>query len=200
LNFGPLLAAGLLAAAPVQNANGPSHAANTVQSDTVASVAAPSAPPAGAHVPASGEPAPDFTYQSRDYLWQNLHNMLEQGSVLLVFGASDELLRGLEGERERLVHAGVLPVAVIQRRDDAVWNVVRRNGLTYSLLADPRAVIAEQYGVVDPATHAARTTWFVVDRSCHVRASGEGAPRAGGWLALAYQALGHTDVEATGAH
>src|SRR5262249_44088706 len=64
---------------------------------------------------ASGHRAPDFQYQSYDDLWQNLHNVLEHGDVLLVFGASDVDLRTIERERETLVKGGVLPLAVVEK-------------------------------------------------------------------------------------
>jgi len=57
----------------------------------------------------SGTRAPDFQYQSYDAMWQHLHNVLEHGDVLLVFGATDVDLRTLERERESLMKSGVMP-------------------------------------------------------------------------------------------
>src|SRR5262249_53040199 len=110
----------------------------------------------------SGHRAPDFQYQSYDNLWQSLHNVLEHGDVLLVFGASDVDLRALEREREMLVKGGVLPLAVVEKPDHEVWASVRRLGLTYSLMADPRGAIGAQYGVFDAGLGRSSTSWFFI--------------------------------------
>ena len=189
MSFGPLLAAALLAAAPA-----PDSARSTpgVEHNAVTATA-------GAHptqVPANGEAAPDFTYQSQDYLWQNLHNLLEQGNVLLVFGAGDADLRALEREREALLGQGVVPVAVVDRHDQEVWGLVRRLGLSYSLLADPHSAIGEQYGVLDPAAKRCEPAWFVIDTHGRVRESGQGALPARDWAARTATALGLPDAGA----
>jgi len=97
----------------------------------------------------SGTRAPDFQYQSYDDLWQSLHNVLDHGDVLLVFGATDVDLRTLERERETLMKGGLVPLAVVEKSDRDVWASVRRLGLTFSLMADPRGAIGSQYGVYD---------------------------------------------------
>jgi len=195
LNLAPLFAAGLLAAAssdaPVNTPHPHASTRNNVLS--VATVVPESHRLPAA--PVAGDAAPDFSYQSNEYLWQSLHNMLEQGHVLLVFGASDDQLRSLERSREDLLHRGVVPVAVMERRDGDVWAIVRRLNLTYSLLADPHAAIAEQYGVLDPATHRSRPTWFVIDRQGHVRGTGQGVEPSRDWAQMAISALGLTDVK-----
>ena len=191
--FGPLFAAGLLAAV---SANSPASVApSRPTASPVASVSAAAPAPR----PVSGDTAPDFVYQSHEELWQSLHNMLEQGSVLLVFGAGDEQLRSLEQERDELVRQGILPVAVIERRDADVWSTVRRLNLTYSLLSDPKASIAEQYGVLDPAAHRAHAAWFVINRSGRISGAGESVSGSGEWTHLALQALGQSDIKAAGA-
>ena len=194
MNYGHLLAAALLAAAPTRNARdlAPAPAAPTVVSSP--------AEPAATVNPAVGDSAPDFMYQSRDYLWQHLRNLLEQGSVLLVFGATDDALRTLEREREELLHCGVIPVAVVGARESDVWRIVRRNDLTYSLLSDPHAVIAGQYGALDRAGRAPRPVWFVIDHAGRVRATGEGVSPGRDWTATAVTALGLSDVHEASAH
>jgi peroxiredoxin len=136
-----------------------------------------------------GKRAPDFQYQSYDALWQHLHNVLEHGDVLLVFGANDVDLRTLERERESLVKTGVMPLAVVERNDRDVWASVRRLGLTYSLLADPKGAIGTQYGVYDPGIGRSRSAWFVIDVKGKVRQAGGDTPSAG-WTAVAANALG----------
>jgi peroxiredoxin len=137
----------------------------------------------------AGSRAPDFQYQSYDALWQHLHNVLEHGDVLLVFGASDVDLRTLERERETLVKSGVMPLAVVEHNDRDVWASVRRLGLTYSLLADPKGAIGQQYGVFDASLGRSRSAWFVIDTKGRVRLSGGDMP-AQGWPTVAATALG----------
>ena len=137
----------------------------------------------------TGNHAPDFQYQSYDGMWQHLHNVLEHGDMVLVFGASDVDLRTLERERESLLKAGVMPLAVVEKNDRDVWASVRRLGLTYSLLADPKGAIGAQYGVFDPGIGRSRSAWFVIDVKGRVRQIGGELP-AQGWPALAATALG----------
>ena len=115
--FASLLAITLLAASPgaattdgnavqpvvlAKNTAAPAPAAAVTAPPTVASTpAAPADTPRPKY--GSGNRAPDFQYQSYDDLWQNLHNVLEHGDVLLVFGATDVDLRTIERERETLV-------------------------------------------------------------------------------------------------
>ena len=137
----------------------------------------------------AGNRAPDFQYQSYDGMWQHMHNVLEHGDMLLVFGASDVDLRTLERERETLLKAGVMPLAVVEKSDRDVWASVRRLGLTFSLLADPKGVIGAQYGVFDPGLSRSRSAWFVIDVKGRVRQVGGEMPSQG-WPALAATALG----------
>ncbi len=196
MNFGPLFAAALLAAASHPDVPG-SRPHPTVAHNAVSVSNAPQSVPSTPATPAVGEHAPDFAYQSHDYLWQNLHNMLEQGHVLLVFGASEQELRGLEREREELLRQGVLPVAVIEQRENDVWKLLRRTDVGYSLLADPHGAIAEQYGVYLAESRGARSAWFLVDQEGLVRESGAGSlPRE--WSGRTAVALGRSDVRTTG--
>jgi peroxiredoxin len=192
VSFATVFAVSLLAAA----SSSASVDANSVQpvaltsSPTVAATASgardrdPDKPSLNA-----GSRAPDFQYQSYDALWQHLHNVLEHGDVLLVFGASDVDLRTLERERETLVKSGVMPLAVVEHNDRDVWASVRRLGLTYSLLADPKGAIGQQYGVFDASLGRSRSAWFVIDVKGRVRQSGGDRP-ALGWPAVAATALG----------
>jgi len=199
LNLAPLLAVGLLAAASVQHPDmarpnaAPLDHAGAVSSSSAAAHAVPVRP-------AVGELAPDFTYQSWDYQWQNLHDMLGQGDVLLVFASTDDELRALERDRGDLLKSGVLPVAVVMQHEADAWRAVHRFDLAYSLLADPHGAIAEQYGVFDALTNRNLPAWFVIDRQRRVRASGSAAGASHDWTALAGAALGRSDVHAASSH
>ncbi|HTR96485.1 MAG TPA: redoxin domain-containing protein [Candidatus Acidoferrales bacterium] len=186
MTFGPLLVAGLLAAT--------SPAVSDVRD-----VAIRLEPAAAASAPVAGSIAPDFTFQSHDYLWQRLHNLLEQGDVLLVFGANDDELRALERDHESLLRAGIVAVGVTSDDEAGAWRTIRRCNLTYSLLADPHAAIARPYGATIGATNRLRGTWCLIDRSGHVRGTGEGAGPAAGWPALAQAVLGRSDLKTAAA-
>jgi peroxiredoxin len=214
VTFASWFALALLATGPTLAVGAPVNSAvegNVVQPVTLAKTAAGSAPNAAATPSAtsttapadvprpkfgSGNRAPDFQYQSYDELWQNLHNVLEHGDVLLVFGATDVDLRTIERERDVLVKGGLIPLAVVEKSDRDVWASVRRLGLTFSLMADPRGAIGAQYGVYDPSIGHSVGSWFMIDRKGKVRSSGIGMP-AQSWLALASNAFGHPFAPAT---
>jgi hypothetical protein len=63
-----------------------------------------------------GDIAPDFSYQGADARWRRLRDLVADHPVLLVFGANEATLRILESERQALMDAGVLPVAVAGSR------------------------------------------------------------------------------------
>jgi peroxiredoxin len=139
---------------------------------------------------AVGDPAPDFSFETSDHGWHRLHDLLAQGSVLLVFGASDDQLRSLETERGSMIARGVLPVAVLDRRDGAAWSTPARLKLHFNVIADSRGVIASQFNLEDGSTRRAGPGWFVVDRTGRVRALGRQSAPVAGYLAVAARALG----------
>ncbi len=153
--------------------------------------AVPAASPAAPKpAPRAGDPAPDFSYRSHDYRWLSLDNLLEQADLLLVFGADDATLERLEAERPALITSGVLPVAVLDLKDDLVWKTVNRLQLGFSVMSDPKHTVADLYGALDRATGRTGRAWFVVDRNGRVRASGQDAPPStGAWSTLAADAL-----------
>ncbi len=196
MSFVSLLAVSLLAAvAPFAAVDAMAAEANKVQPvaftnrASLAEAVTTTVRDNGRTTVAAGKRAPDFQYQSYDAMWQHLHNVLEHGDVLLVFGASDVDLRTLEREREMLVKSGVMPLVVVERGDREVWASVRRLGLTFSLLADPKGVIGGQYGVFDAGIGHSRPAWFVIDVKGRVRQSGAEMPSQG-WPGLAATALG----------
>ncbi len=190
MRLATLLAAGLLVAAGSLHAEG----ASSPPASTPAAKPAPDpvqapAEPAKSSKLSAGSKAPDFQYQSYDALWQNLHNVLEHGDVLLIFGATDVDLRTLEREREVLVRSRITPLAVVEKNDRDVWASVRRLGLTFSLLADPRGVIGAQYGVYDPSLGRSQVAWFVIDVKGRIRQMGNTMPTQS-WPVVAATALG----------
>ncbi len=192
--FAILLAVSLLAVAPGLASAGKKSAGSA--SATNPATPSPQDAPAARPKVAVGHRAPDFQYQSYDALWQNLHNVLEHGDVLLVFGATDVDLRTLEREREVLVRSRVTPLVVVEKNDRDVWASVRRLGLTFSLLADPRGVIGAQYGVFDASLGRSQSAWFVVDAKGRVRQSGATMPSQA-WPVVAATALGRPIVGST---
>ena len=184
-----LLAIGLFTTTP---AAPPQHAATPSRSAAAGTIAAGR--------PEIGDSAPDFTFQSYDHAWRNLHDLLEQGHVLLVFGPSEEDLRALERDSGALLGAGVVPVAIVHARDADAWKLVQRYRLTYSLLSDPRADLASSFGVADGGATGPHATWFVVDRLGRVRGVGDTRPAIADWVQVANAAPGHGEIEAASTH
>jgi peroxiredoxin len=138
---------------------------------------------------AVGDPAPDFSFASAGNRWLHLHDLLAQGSVLLVFATEDDQLVAVERERDRLLDLGVVPVAVVDRRSGSVASTVKRLGLDYLVIPDLPRAIASQFNVLDPDTRSTAAAWFVIDRRARVRAlNRDGAPTRG-YSKLAASAL-----------
>lgn len=114
-----------------------------------------------------GDPAPNFSFEGYDGRWMRLHHLLDQGPVLLVFGAREPELRRLQQERGTLLDLGIIPVAIVDSKPGATRALVRRLGLQYTVLADSRGVIADQFNVVDG--ERVTPSWFVLDPRGRVR-------------------------------
>src|SRR5438552_17359697 len=78
-----------------------------------------------------GDQAPDFSYQTESGEWLKFHQLLEHGSVMLVFVPTEDDLRALEGARDSLYSVGVIPVAVLDRRTGTAATTAHRRGLGY---------------------------------------------------------------------
>jgi len=137
-----------------------------------------------------GDQAPDFSFEGFDGKWRNLHDLRAQGPVLLVIAPTEPQLRALERERERLLDYGIVPVAVVDAPSRTAASLVKRLALRYSLLADPRRVIAEQFNALGHRTNAAVPAWFVIDRRGIVRALDRGRFPDGEYTPTAARALG----------
>jgi peroxiredoxin len=137
-----------------------------------------------------GDVAPNFSFEGFDGKWRNLRDLRVQGSVLLVIAPDHYQLSALECERATLIERGILPVAILDATPRATASTIRKLGLHYSVIADPRRVIAEQFNAIQSRTHAAVPAWFVVDRSGLVRALDRGGFPSNGYTALASEALG----------
>ncbi|MFN8587862.1 MAG: redoxin domain-containing protein [Candidatus Eisenbacteria bacterium] len=116
-----------------------------------------------------GSAAPDFSYTALDGGANRLHDLRAQGPVLLVIGADESQLTALQRERDALLAMGVVPVAVVDKREGACRRQAQRLGLGYPVIPDPRRLIAAQFNALEPASRAAAPAWFVVDSRGHVR-------------------------------
>jgi peroxiredoxin len=137
-----------------------------------------------------GDLAPDFSFEGFDGRWRNLHDLRVQGPVLLVIAPDTDPLMALERERASLIERGIVPVAVVDAPPRAAASRTRKLNLHYTVIPDPRRVIAEQFNAIQSRTHAAVPAWFVIDRSGRVRALERGRFPAAGFLMVATQALG----------
>ena len=140
-------------------------------------------------VVASGDPAPDVSWDGAEGQTQRLRDLRAQGHVLLVFSPTDAQLLALERERGRLLDARVLPVAVLDRGSASAARLARRLGLGFLVVPDPRSVLAAQFNVLDPATRRATPAWFVVDRAGRVRGLDRRGLPGGGYLPVVTTAL-----------
>ena len=153
----------------------------------------PMPPEPPARVIESGDQAPDFAFQGEDNRWRRLHDLLEQGPVLLVFGADHALLGEIERERDVLLKLGVVPVALLDLRNGRAFATARRLGLRYPVIPDSRRVIAGQFQAVDPVAQRVVPAWVVVDRSGRVRGLKRGGLPAKGYPARVASVLGLAD-------
>lgn len=142
-----------------------------------------------------GDTAPDFSYQGTDGRWLHLHDLVQQGSALLVFGANDVVLRAIEHDRDRLMDLGVIPVAVLDVRGGAARGLVQRLSLRYLVIADARGVIAGQFNAVDQPSGRQVPSLFVLDRARRVREVARGNIPVRGFVSLAANALGMPEPE-----
>jgi peroxiredoxin len=136
-----------------------------------------------------GDPAPDVSWEGPGSRPQRLRDLRAQGHVLLVFSPTEAQLRTLEGERDHLLDLRVLPVAVLDRSAATSAALARRLGLDYIVVADPRGIVAAQFGALDPATQRTSPAWFVVDRTGRVRGLDRRSVPDGGYDRLATRAL-----------
>jgi len=137
-----------------------------------------------------GDQAPDFSFESLDHHWRHLHDLMAQGSVLLVFAPDDDRLRSMERERDAMLQRGILAVAVLDRREGAARSAVNRLHLHFNVIADPRGVIAEQFNLMDNTGPRMLSSWFVVDRSGLVRGMHRDGVPGSDFLSLGTRALG----------
>jgi peroxiredoxin len=137
-----------------------------------------------------GDKAPDFSFEGFDGRWRRLRDLRLQGPVLLVFAPDEQELRTIARERERLLSLGVLPVAIVDASSRTAFGLVKKLGLRYSVLADPRRVIAEQFNSTEWRTNAAEPAWFVIDQKGYVRALDRGTFPSTDYTTLAARALG----------
>jgi len=144
----------------------------------------------------AGDRAPDFAYWCDDNRWRRLHDLLQQGAVLLVFGAETATLTAIEHEREAILKLGAVPVAVLDMRNGLAWATARRLGLHYLVIPDSRKVIATQFNAMEAGGERVQPTWFVVDRSGRVRGLYRGSLPRQGFASRTASALGLPDAEA----
>lgn len=137
-----------------------------------------------------GDVAPDFSYQGVDARWRRMRDLVATAPILLVFGANDATLRGIESEREALMDLGIIPVAVVRSRLGVSRAIANRLDLRYTVLADPQGAIATQFNAIEPANGRQLPCWFVVDAQRRVRGLGRNGLPLRGYPELAAVAMG----------
>ena len=142
-----------------------------------------------------GTQAPDFSFDSQGRSLR-LHDLRSQGHLLLVFVPDEARLVALERERPRLMALGVVPVVLLDQRAGSCAATVRRLGLGYSVIPDPRRVIGAQFNALDPVSRADAPAWFVLSRAGRVYAMEHRAWPERPWSEVAAAALGLPDPDA----
>lgn len=121
-----------------------------------------------------GDIAPGFSYLDTDDRWRSFDRLLERGPVLLLFGATDDDMRGLERMRPAFTEMGALPVVAMDRRSGSAAKRARTLSVTGPVISDPRCAIASLYNSLDPLTHRHAPAYFLVDAGRRVRLVGHG--------------------------
>lgn len=134
-----------------------------------------------------GDPAPNFAFEGYGGRAMRLHHLLDQGPVLLVFGAREADLRRLQQQRDALLDLGVIPVAVVDAAPRTTRSLVKRLGLQYTVLADSRGVIAGQFNVVEGGRIL--PGWFALDARGRICGLVRGALPAVDYARLCARAL-----------
>lgn len=134
-----------------------------------------------------GDPAPNFSFEGYRGQWMRLHHLLDQGPVLLVFGAREADLRRIQEERGRLLDLGVVPVVILDAKPGNTRTSVKRLGLQYTVLSDARGVIAGQFNVIDRG--GVEPGWFVLDQRGRIRGLVRGSLPASDYPRLCARSL-----------
>ena len=135
-----------------------------------------------------GDRAPDFTWVGVDNRSHRLREVLDQASALLIFAPTDEVLSGLESERDALAQIAVVPVVVMDGRAKSAFNRVKRAGAHLLVAPDPQRVIGAQFSLLDAGTTRLLPGWYAIDRKGIVRGFG-GEMNSPEWTRLAASAL-----------
>jgi peroxiredoxin len=122
-----------------------------------------------------GDTAPAFSYLDTDGRWHSFDRLLDRGPVLLLFGATDDDLRGIERARNVFVDLGTLPVVAMDRRAGSAAKLARSLDVSSPVISDPRCAIASLFNSLDPVTHRHSPAFFVLDGKRTVRMVGHGA-------------------------
>lgn len=141
-----------------------------------------------------GTQAPDFSFESQGRSLR-LRDLRAQGHLLLVFAPDETRMVALERERPRLRALGVLPVVLLDQRAGTCAATVRRLGLGYPVIPDPRRVIGAQFNALDPVSRADAPAWFVLSRSGRVYGLEHRSWPERPWSEVAANALGLPDPE-----
>ena len=186
----PLLVAGLiLAANPLQLGDTISRTRHLEQDLSVLENLSRRSVEPGMATIVPGSRAPNFSFQAPDAVWRTLNDLLEQGAILLTFAPHADALSAIEREREQLLDMGVIPVAVIEASSRGTKSSIKKLDLHYTVIPDPRSVIAEQFNSLEPTTRHTQPSWFVIDRRGKVRSLDRTGLPDDGFASIAGKAL-----------
>jgi peroxiredoxin len=117
-----------------------------------------------------GDTAPAFSYMGNDGSWHHLDDLVADGALLLVFGASDRDLASIDEYSPAFRELGVTPVAILRMATRGTRATAKRLQLESRLLADPMCAIAGLYNSLDPTSCGPVSSYFVLDQGRRIRA------------------------------
>jgi peroxiredoxin len=121
-----------------------------------------------------GDLAPEFSYLGTDGDWHKLREILSDGDILLIFGATESVLKDLTAAKSVFEELGVQPVVVLDMSSGSAARYVRRLDLDLEVVSDARCAIGDLYGSLDRSTGRHAPGYFLLDPKRTVRAMHRG--------------------------
>jgi len=122
-----------------------------------------------------GDRAPMFSYMGADGRWHRFQDLLSDSPVLLIFGADEATMTGLDKLKPAFAEMGVRPVVVLDMATRTAQGMAQRLGVDVGMLADPMCAIGGLYNTLDPRSGHHAPSYFVVDQKRTIRALYYGA-------------------------
>jgi len=138
-----------------------------------------------------GESAPMFSYLSIDGRWHGFGELVENRPVLLIFGAQEGEIEGLQDVRTIFDDMGISVAIALDMRAGSAATYSKRMKLDGPIISDPKRAIAGLYHSLDQRSLRHAPAYFVVDTKRTIRAMGYGSmPSPPQLIAITARGLG----------